>query len=166
MFTSTSTVPGLRRVPAAETWYIVPVTGTDTTAPKCWPWLRERAACTAPPPVQTIQSRSCVSTVSAMCGSPPTKEPRKSTPSPAGEPPRNGTTVTPVAGSPGGHARNVVPEWSATSGTRSVCCAVGLSGVELVGAEVGAERLVEERAVRIGVRIERDLHEPARVDRK
>jgi len=73
------------------------------------------------------------STVSAMCGSPPTKEPRKSTPSPAGDPPRNGTTVTPVAGSPGGQAMNVVPEWSATSGTRSKWIPVGLSGVESAG---------------------------------
>ena len=70
---------------------------TVTVAPKCAPWLRERAAWTAEPLVQIAQSRSCVSTASAMCGSPPEKGPLKLTPSPAGEPARNGTTEIDVA---------------------------------------------------------------------
>src|SRR5438093_1088931 len=75
--TTTSTEPGLPSIAAAETWYVVPGALTETVAPKCCPWLRERAAWTEPPPVQTSQSRSCVSTVSAACGSPPVNDPRK-----------------------------------------------------------------------------------------
>jgi hypothetical protein len=68
-----------------------------TVAPKCAPWLRERAACTLPPLVQIAQSRSWASTASAMCGSPPEKGPWKLTPSPAAEPARKGTTEIEVA---------------------------------------------------------------------
>ena len=62
MLTTTSTEPGLPARPGCgDLVHRPPARATDTVAPKCWPWLRERAACTAPPRVQTIQSRSCAS---------------------------------------------------------------------------------------------------------
>ena len=97
VLTITSIFPGLPGMPTAEIWYAVPGTARLTVAPKSMPCVRERATWTAPWPVHAAQSRSCASTERAMCGSPPPKLARKLTPSPAGWPPRNGTTVNAVA---------------------------------------------------------------------
>src|SRR5205085_9413174 len=57
VLTITSTVPPGSA--AAHTWYsLPPVAALGTTAPKCCPWLRERATRTAPPWVQTAHRRS------------------------------------------------------------------------------------------------------------
>ena len=106
----------------------------ETAAPKSIPWVRERAACTFPWPVHTAHSRSLASTESAMCGSPPANAALKLTPSPAGEPPRNGTTVNATAeGFPGAQARKVSPLRSVARGTRGVCSTLGANEIEPVG---------------------------------
>lgn len=139
VLTMTSIAPGVPGSPTAESWYAVPGTAALTVAPKSLPCVRERATWIAPWPVQAAHRRSLESSESAMCGSPPPKAAWKVTPSPAGWPPRNGTTANAVAvGLPGGQAMNVLPDLSETSGTRSECTAVGASEVGAAGLRSAA----------------------------
>ena len=89
--------PGLPATAVAAMPWAVAGIAVVTVAPKCAPWLRDRAAWTVPPAVQIAQRRFWASTASATCGSPPENGPRKLTPSAAAEPARNGTTEIEVA---------------------------------------------------------------------
>ena len=159
MLTTTSAVPG---VPGeAECGDLVDgpaAAATDTVAPKCMPWLRERAACSMPPCVQTAQSRSCASTLSAMCGSPPSNGPRNVTPSPAGEPSGTGR---PKAGQSGRIARRPGEERVArvVRDERRLVLGDRLQRRRRARAEIRPERLDDRCAVGIGIRVERHLHE-------
>src|SRR5439155_25309912 len=74
-----------------------PGSATCTAAPKCAPWLRDRAPQSDPPCVQTAQRRPDLSTSSASNGSLPEKRPDASLTVCAVAPPRSVSTTSAVA---------------------------------------------------------------------